>query len=232
MAHDTNVSQHEHGAAMDSMAKQRKVFEKELLAALGSALKGTGWKKKGWMFLRESDGIFQKIEISVSLNDEKIRVTYQIKPMALDLILWDILGISENASEPLSFRATGAFTCDGLPIYDELLDKSYGTVRDAVATLRTIIDNNEGLCQNVLSGTDFSTLLAQHPNHRERGAYAVTHVTSLINDCDRDAAAHLASAYESGELKSCMNMSCKGVSFHRLALDWLASGSLIERFTL
>ena len=217
---------------MESIAKQRKVFEKELLAALGPALKGTGWKKKGWMFLRESDGFFQEIEISVFLNDEKIRVTHQIKPMTLDLILWDILGISENASEPLSFRATGAFTCDGLPIHDELLDRSYGTASDAVAALRTIVDNNEGLFQNVLSGTDFSTLLAQHPNHRERGAYAVTLVTSLINDGDGDAASHLANAYESGELKSCKNMSCKGVSFHRLALDWLASGRLLERFTL
>jgi hypothetical protein len=72
---------------MESIAKQRKVFEKELLAALGPSLKGTGWKKKGWMFLRESDGFFQEIEISVYLNDEKIRVTHQIKPMALDLIL-------------------------------------------------------------------------------------------------------------------------------------------------
>lgn len=217
---------------MASIAKRRRVFEKELLAALGSAVKGTGWKKSGQILFRESDGFFHEIRISVFLNDEKIRVTQQVKPMALDLILWDILGISENAGEPLSFRATGAFTCSGLPIYEELLDGPDVTVSNAVIALRTIADNNKKLFQKVLFGTNFSTLLAQHPNHRERGVYAVTLVTSLINDGHLDAAANLASAYESGELKSCQDFSCQGVSFHRLALDWLANAKALERFTL
>lgn len=217
---------------MESIAKRRKTFEKEFLAAIGPALKGTGWKKSGQRLFRELGGFFQEIDISVFLNDEKILVTQKIKPMALDLILWDILGISENASEPLSFRSTGAFTCPGLPIYEELVGGPYCTVSHAVTAIRTIADGNEKLFQKVLSGADFSTLLAQHPNHSERGAYAVTLVTSLINDGDRDAAANLASAYEAGELSSCMNLSCEGVSFHRLALDWLASGRLLERFAL
>jgi hypothetical protein len=217
---------------MQSIAKRRRTFEKELLAALGPALKGTGWKKSGCVLFRESEGLFQEIDISVFLNDEKIRVTQRIKPMTLDPILWDILGLSENASEPLSFRSMGAFTCLGLPIYEELLDETFGGVTDAVVALSTIAHDNEQLFERVLAGTDFSTLLAQHPNHRECGAYAVTLVTSLINDGDRDAAAHLASAYESGDFSSCMNLSSNGISFHRLALDWIASGTLLERFTL
>ena len=216
---------------MESIAKQRRVFEKELLATLGSAIKGTGWKKSGGILFRELNGFFCEIRISVSLNDEKICVTQEVKPMALDLILWDILGISENRSEPLSFRSNGAFTCSGLPIYEEFLGKPNIGVSDAMIALRTIADSNEKLVQEVFSDTNFSTLLAQHPNQRERGAYAVTLVCSLIDDGHLDAAADLASAYESGELESCMHMSCKGVSFHCLAVDWLASGRLLERFT-
>ncbi len=217
---------------MQSIAKRRRIFEKELLAALGPVIKGTGWKKNGQKLFKESGGFFQEIDISVFFNDEKIRVTQQVKPMALDLILWDILGISENASEPLSFRSTGAFTCSGLPIHEELLDTRDATVSDVAIALRTIADNSVERCQKVLAGADFSTLLTQHPHHRERGAYAVTLVTSLINDGKPDAAAGLASAYESGELKSCMGFSCNDVSFHSLALDWLASAEQLKRFAL
>lgn len=217
---------------MQSIAKQRRIFEKELLAALGPVVKGTGWKKSGQILFKESGGFFQEIDISVFLNDEKICVTQQVKPMMLDLILWDILGISENASEPLSFRSTGAFTCPGLPIHEELIDTRDATVSDAAIALRTIADSSVKLRQKVLEGTDFSTLLAQHPNHRERGAYEVTLVTSLINDGKHDAAASLARAYASGELKSSMDLSCAGVSFHSLALDWLASAGQVERFAL
>jgi hypothetical protein len=161
-----------------------------------------------------------------------MRVTQRIKPMTLDPILWDILGLSENVGEPLSFRSAGAFTCPGLPIYEEVWDSPSSEVAHAVMTLSTFACHNEQLLERALAGTDFSTLLAQHPNHIERGAYATTLVTSLINDGKRDAAARLASLYESGEFSSCMSLSSNGISFHRLALDWLTSGTLLERFTL
>lgn len=217
---------------MRSEAKQRKTFEKELLAALGPSLKGSGWKKSGCVLFRECKGFFQEIDISVFLNDEKIRVTQRIKPMTLDPILWDILGLSENASKPLSFRSKGAFTCPGLSIYEEVLAAPSGGVTDAVIALSALVHDTERLHERVLAGRDFSTLVTQHPNHRERGAYAVTLVASLINDSNREAATRLASAYESGEFSSCMNLSSNSISFHRLALDWIASDALLERFTL
>lgn len=220
------------GELMQRIARQRKAFEKDLLTALGPTLEGTSWKKSGSILFNASQGIFQEIDISVLFNDEKIRVAQRIKPMTLDPILWDILGLSENASKTLSFRSSGAFTCPGLPIYEDLLDASSGRVTDAVLALSTLARDNERLFVGVLAATAFSTLVAQHPNQRERGAYAVTLVTSLINDGEREAAARLASAYESGELSSCMNLSSNGISFHRLALDWIESGAYLERFTL
>jgi hypothetical protein len=215
------MRQHQHGKSMHDITKQRRTFEKALLGALGPAVKDMGWKKSGQILFRESNGFFEEIEISVFLNDEKIRVTHKIKPMTLDLILWDILQMPENASKPLSFRSNGAFTCGGLSVHEALLDTQYVTLDDAVTALRTIADNSHERVQAALAETGFSTLLAQHPHQRERGAYAVTLVTSLINDGDRRAAAELAGAYASGKIMSCMNLSCDGISFHRLALDWL-----------
>jgi hypothetical protein len=211
---------------------RRRVFEKELIAALGPAIKGTGWKKSGSTLFRQSGDFFQEIRISVSLYDGTTAVTHCIKPMALDPIVWDILGMSENVGEPLSFRARGAFTCAGLPIHEQLLDQTALTPCDAAVALSAIASCSESRFEKVLNGSDFSSLLAQHRNQRERGAYAVSLVASLINDGDFEAAAHLAREFESGELQSCCNMSVKGVSYHRLALDWLAARELLAKFSL
>jgi hypothetical protein len=69
----------------------------------------------------------------------------------------------------------------------------------------------------------------QHPNQCERDACAVTLVTSLIADCEPDTAARLATACVSGAASTCMNLTCNGVSFHRLALDWLAAQTGADR---
>jgi hypothetical protein len=152
--------------------------------------------------------------------------------MSLDPILWDILGISENASEPLSFRARGAFTCPGLPIFDGSFDQTSLTSADAAMALSAIIKDNEVLVKDILSRSSFSSLVAQPPNYRENGAYGETLVTSLFNDRDYDAAAKIAAAYESGELKSCTGFQVNGASFYRLALDWLEAKKILTKFTL
>lgn len=218
---------------MRDLARRRAVFEKELLAALGPAVKGTGWKKNRSALVMQSAAFFQDIVISVYLNDEKIiGVLQTFKPMALDTLLWDILGMPENASKPLSFRTWGAFTCSGLPIYESLLEQTHSSAIDVAADLAKLAICNESLHEEVLKGAKYSTLLAKHPNHLARGAYAVPLVTSLINDGDYDAAAHLASSYESGKLKSCSHLSSYGVSFHRLALDWLDAGKALTEFAI
>lgn len=216
---------------MREIAKRQRVFEKELLRALGPAIKGTSWKKSGTALYMQSGSFFQDFVISVRLHEEKVGIFQTFKPMALDFLLWDILGIAENASEPLSFRTRGAFTCIGLPIHEELLEQADDPV-DMAANLVGIAKNNESLFQELLQAGNYSALLAKHPNQVERGAYAVTLVTSLINDGDYDAAACLASEYDSGRRHSAYQVSSLGVSFHRLALNWLDAGKSLKRFTI
>jgi len=218
---------------MRDLVKRRKAFKKELLAALGPVVKGTGWKKNRSALVRQSGAFFQDIVISVYLNDEKkIGVVQTFKPMALDTLLWDILGMSENASEPLSFRTWGAFTCSGLPIYEALLEPVDSSAVNVAEFLGKIARTNKDLFDEVLKTAKYSTLLANHTHQLEHGAYAVALVTSLINDGDYEGAADLAGKYESGELKSCSQLSSYGVSFHRLALDWLDAGKAITAFAI
>ncbi len=226
----TAISSSENGKIVQGSARQWRAFEKAVLVALGPAIKGTGWRKSGAVLFRQAGDFFHEVRITVSLYDGKTHVTHCVKPMALDPILWDILGMPGNAGEPLSFRTNGAFTCPGLPMYEEVLEQSCLTPGDAASSLMAVVVTQQALLTEVLQASDFSSLVAQHTNQLERGAYAVTLVTSLINDGDCDAAARLASAYASGERESCCDISVEGVSVHRLALDWLAAGAASTKF--
>jgi hypothetical protein len=216
---------------MREIAKRQRAFEKELLKALGPVIKGTPWKKSSTALYMQSGSFFQDFMISVQFNDEKVSVVQRFKPMALDFLLWDIMGMTENASEPLSFRTWGAFTCGGLPIYEELVEQADDAL-DMATNLVSIAENNASLFQEFLQAGSYSALLAKHPNQVERGAYAVTLVTSLINDGDYEAAACLASEYEAGRRHSVHQLSSFGVSFHRLALNWLDAGKTLKRFAI
>lgn len=83
---------------------------------------------------------------------------------------------------------------------------------------------NRTLFRNRLASAPYSELVESHPNQVARGAYAITHVTSLINDRNYDRARQVANAYATGELSSCANLSSAGKSFHQLALEWLDAG--------
>ena len=216
---------------MREIAKRQRAFEKELLRALGPATKGTFWKKSSTALYMQSGSFFQDFVISVRFNDEKVGIFHTFKPMALDFLLWHILGMAENASAPLSFRTWGAFTCGGLPIHEALLEQAEDPA-DMAANLVGIAKDNESLFQEFLQEENYSALLAKHPNQVERGAYAVTLVTSLINDGDYESAACLASEYNSGRRHSVNQISSSGVSFHRLALDWLDAGKTSRSFAI
>lgn len=96
---------------------------KDFNVALKSGARAAGWRfARGTVFRQTGDWF---VDILPSLLWERgAHVRIMIKPMALDPLFWDIVGLSENESLPLSFRATGAwvlrppFTDDhvGLPI--------------------------------------------------------------------------------------------------------------------
>jgi len=99
--------------------------------------------------------------------------------MSLDKLYWQITNLDSNNSQPLSFRTWGAFTCSGLPVAEKtFLDE--GLSADALAG--EIVEWADAQLENSmpeLVAEKFSTAVARHPNQVERGAYAVTYVTSL-----------------------------------------------------
>lgn len=91
--------------------EQQKIVKqrgKDFDAALKQAAKATGWRyARGAIFQQSGDWF---ISILPSLLWERGAVVrMMVKPMALDPLFWDIVGLNANEALPLSFRATGAW---------------------------------------------------------------------------------------------------------------------------
>ena len=214
---------------MRNLYSQRTAFDKTLTAALRHLLKKSSWRMSGYALFNQTADWYQDIFISVHRNACLTTASLRFKPMGIDPILWDILGIPENRKEPLSFRSKGAFVCSSLPIQESQLEQSGESADHVAAAILKFADDNQTLFREKLQESDFSSLVANHPNQVARGAYATTLITSLINDGNLERALELASSYASGELTSVMNFSSEGVSFHQLSVAWIESALRTKR---
>lgn len=106
------------------MTREQQKKLKELKSALPkiiqSEIKKYKLKKKDFMvWVRKKDLFFDLI---ISIRERNghcyCASTERIKPLWLDDLLWDILGMPENKDEPASLRAIGAFTVYGSEIYN------------------------------------------------------------------------------------------------------------------
>lgn len=77
-------------------------------AALKGQSRGAGWRFAGGEVFRQTGDWFIGILPSL-LWERGALVRMMVKPMTLDPLFWDIVGLSENEALPLSFRATGAW---------------------------------------------------------------------------------------------------------------------------
>jgi hypothetical protein len=206
-----------------TIASERRLFEKKLLKALSPKLKSTRWKKKQNAIYCEADGYYFDVFVSVFLNDLKTTIRMSAKPMSLDKLYWQITDLSSNNSEPLSFRTWGAFTCSGLPVAEEsIVDE--GLSPDSLAgKIVEWADAQLEIALPELVAENFSTAVARHPNQVERGAYAITYVTSLIEEGNFDAARQSAAAYADGTAQSVSRQTHAGRDFHEIAVDWINS---------
>ena len=87
-----------------SSKKRRSDFD----AALKRDARDAGWRYARGTIFRQSGDWF--ISFLPSLLWERGAVVHMmVKPMTVDPLFWDIVGLSENRRMPLSFRATGAW---------------------------------------------------------------------------------------------------------------------------
>jgi hypothetical protein len=205
-----------------TLAADRRLFGKELLLALSPLVKGSGWQKSREFVVRRQDNVFLAGKVTVYLNVNRVVASLDAKPMSLDPILWEVLDLPENERLPLSFRATGAFTCQCLTLAATDLDCEDRSPSNVAVAFMEFIEAASPQAIDRLRNESFTEQLRQHPNQVQRGAYAVTLVVSLINDGQYQEAAQVARAYASGQLQS-FQLTSLGKSFHEHALAWLAA---------
>jgi hypothetical protein len=75
------------------------------------------------MLFREMGGWFFDAHPSVMIFWRETRASLRVKPMGVDPIFWDLVGMPENRNQSLSFRGLGAWVCRAPPIEDGPIDE-------------------------------------------------------------------------------------------------------------
>lgn len=85
-----------------------KLRAKEFDAAVKSRARAAGWRfARGEVFQQKGDWFINAMPSLLWERGVFVRMT--AKPMALDALFWDIVGLRDNEALPLSFRASGAW---------------------------------------------------------------------------------------------------------------------------
>jgi hypothetical protein len=89
-------------------AKGAKQRERDFQAIVKAHGKASGWRyARADLFKQDGDWFVSNMPSLAWERGAWSRLT--VKPMALDPLFWDIVGLPENNHLPLSFRATGAW---------------------------------------------------------------------------------------------------------------------------
>ncbi len=203
----------------------RASFEKACLSEVSKLLKGASWKRKQNTAFCSCDGYFFIAALNVHRNAARSVASLEVKPLVVDEILWDIMEMSENNGEPLSFRARGAFTCPALPMKERDLEEGHASEREIAAAFVAFSNQAMEEARILLRRREFLELLLNHSNHLERGSYAITQITCLIQNARYMEAKNIAEEYVNGVRSSSFRLSIRGESFEQMALTWLAARS-------
>lgn len=147
------------------------IAEREWLAALRGAARGSGWGQKQGALFRQEGAWFVAGHLRMLTTPDGPRPHAEIlaKPMALDPLYWRDMSLSENARQPLSFRYWGAFVC-GTPVLDVRALPADGDAEARAAALIAALDAMLPDLMVRLAEVPFSTLAADpkgaHDNWR------------------------------------------------------------------
>jgi hypothetical protein len=134
--------------------------DKQVKAALGRLKKASGWRKtENTLFREASDGF---VACTIFHGDEtpdgfQVRAQVDVRPIAVDEVLWDIIDVASNQRRPLSLRVTSGFACCGVPISS--LECSIETFEAEAAVY---LEKSLSKAANALTANPFSQLCSQH----------------------------------------------------------------------
>lgn len=140
-------------------ARQR---EKAFAAALRNQARAAHWRYAGGWIFRQSGDWFVDI-LPWLLPERGAGIRLLVKPMALDPLFWDIVGVSENRSLPLSFRANGAWVLRPATI-DSAVGIDLADVEPLAAEVLRVAEQQAGALLETIS---IESMLAALPDETD-----------------------------------------------------------------
>jgi hypothetical protein len=89
----------------------RHALDRQLAKSIRDVRRGTKWQSIQGGLYRQNAGWFVSLTPSVHMKPGISSVSIHAKPMAIDLIFWEIFSPS-TADAPLSYRFSGAWVCN------------------------------------------------------------------------------------------------------------------------
>ena len=157
----------------------RHAYRRDLVRELRQQAKGGDWKISGGLLFRDYRGWFVEILSGPIIFWRETIMYLYVKPMEIDPLFWDMLGMPENRRKSLSFRGLGAWTC-------RPVEFAYGGIEDgmdAAGTARRIVDWADRELEKAsadLTTDRFLDRLRAAPEQLERGRLTSSLITTLL----------------------------------------------------
>ncbi|WP_298938396.1 hypothetical protein [uncultured Ruegeria sp.] len=162
--------------------------------ALRKAAKGSGWSIKQDMLSKQNEGY----AFSVHPRRGALGcIEFRAKPIVWDTTLWSILQIEGNEAKPVSFRFSGAFTCDCPALIQEAVDD----LKTNPETAEKMVELSSRALEkrNIWQGYDLSKA-AEREQPQQLYRYHITHVVDQICRGDHQSAQQICTAALNGDL--------------------------------
>ena len=104
-----------------------KELKKELKKVQGKVAKKLQLKSRDWAYFKKVGNYFiiHRIGIGFQTGSFAMNVKTQVKPYIIDDIFWEVFDMASNSQEPMSLRAVGAFTVEGLSLPDKVAKENW-----------------------------------------------------------------------------------------------------------
>lgn len=192
--------------------KKLREIRKALPKIIQSEIKKYGFKKKDYMVWHKKEQLFFTLFLFEREMDGRcyIDTTIDCKPLWIDDLLWDILHMPENKSEPLSLRSVGAFTVRGNELYSESIELSNWSVDEAAECVQNALLNFGVYIENT-QPENFSVQIDTNPYHAEvRKLLLLIHenkfddAINFANNMDRNVFENQGVGLRAGAIQYCM----------------------------
>jgi hypothetical protein len=204
---------------------------KILNSILKTESKNNGWKfSRGFVFKKEDDSFFTVLVNGIP-KSKRLSWSLTFKHYEFDDLFWDIVKLPENKSQPLSFRACGAWVAPSINITSNFKTLEVWDEQSILKTIKKVfVDFNKLSIEISSSNTSlesnlesieyyFSKILEKYPD-AVRNIWVEKLLTCLLlekYDSAREIAIARVNAGDSG------GFSYAGNSFFQLACEHIES---------